>query len=1044
MAATLNSSSGHPDLQHGPFILMRSAKLFLLGVTLASAAAPCVALPVDIPLDRLRVTTWTARDGAPADVWGIVQTTDGWMWFATGSGLYRFDGVRFDKVTPHGPGQSNGVSAITALESGELVIGYRNGGISILRSGKFTHYGADEGLDNTVVYLVTLDGDKVFWAGTQNGLYRFDGQRWHRIGPEWMLPAGRPVDMRADGAGTLWVSMAKGIWYLTRGARHFERGPETTGPGDLIEAPDGSLSLMQMKGQIRLSGPMATAARADEYRVDTSRGALIDRDGALWGFQTQEAVGRIAVASPADGYEQVDSSRDSLPSANNQTMTEDRQGNIWIASIDRSIVRVSRYPMQREYLSHGYLGVVDLAIEKDGTPLLGVAASPGKTDVNGAYRIDQRSANDTLVPSAPGIPFVYRASTGEIWAVGRGRLWKCEGKEFVPEAEVPSVDEEVLAYPIAGMAEGEDRTPRWISVVGKGLFFRTPAGWVRNAGLDGLPADAPTALVTDAAGVLWVGYSDGRVFTVRNGHVAAVSFEAGNHVGTVRSISAGKFVIVGGERGFATLNGQKLVTLIPEDPDAQGIVAAIVEGRDGEIWMNTSAGLVRIESEDLAAALRSHRPTIQTQVYDESDGYPGALATNVYYGAKMAEGPDGRIWLLGTNGLASLDPQKVPRLPAPANGVLLSVWTDDGQFDARGHVQMAAGTRRASIEYTALNYAHPLRQRFRYRLVGLDDRWTEAGTRREAIFTNLGPGHYRFELLARGDNGAWPPAPLQFDLDIPPTFIQTRAFMALLAIAAALAMVLVIRAFARRARRVERARMQTRLDERERIARELHDTLLQSTQSLIMVIHATSREVPADMPARAQLEQALAHADLVMAEGRERIQDLRKSQMPSDELHRLLAQSGREERDRHPQTRFSMEIGGAARQLIPNLADEVLRIGREALVNAFRHANADAIELEVVYEREQLRLRVRDNGRGMDSVALESGARPGHYGLRGMRERATALGATLEVWSHPNSGTEVELRVPAPVAYLRVGQPTGFRSAWRRLISRTFAETSLP
>ena len=328
-----------------------------------------------------------------------------------------------------------------------------------------------------------------------------------------------------------------------------------------------------------------------------------------------------------------------------------------------------------------------------------------------------------------------------------------------------------------------------------------------------------------------------------------------------------------------------------------------------------------------------------------------------------------------------------------------------------------------------MSYSQPERVRFRYRLLGNDDvEWVDAGTRRQAFYTNLGPGSYRFEVNAAQEMGIWSTVPATLDFAIAPTFAQTRTFFAICVVAAIGVLLL---AYALRERQVlarARSRLEARLAERERIARELHDTLLQSTQGLILRFQAAANRIPESDPTRAALDATLERADEVVAEGRKRVLDLR---VPSETMHELpeaLAAIGND-LARGRELTFRATVEGTFRALVAHVRDEGYRIGREALVNAFAHAEASMIEVQVIYADADFRLRVRDDGCGIAARTLEGGAQLGHWGLVGMRERAQKIGAQLDIWSGHGVGTEIELRVPSRAAYV---EPRS-RSLWQRL-----------
>jgi signal transduction histidine kinase len=318
------------------------------------------------------------------------------------------------------------------------------------------------------------------------------------------------------------------------------------------------------------------------------------------------------------------------------------------------------------------------------------------------------------------------------------------------------------------------------------------------------------------------------------------------------------------------------------------------------------------------------------------------------------------------------------------------------------------------IGYTALSLAVPEGIRFRYRLDGYDARWHDAGAMREAIYTGLGHGRYRFHVLAANSDGVWNEEGAALTFEIPPMFYETRTFLALCIAAALGSLWLLYRSRMQRAAARLRLRLEERHAERERIARELHDTLLQGFQGLVLRFQAAAERVPSHEPARRMMEQTLDRADDVLAEGRDRIKDLRAA-MPAPELSQALSAVARELAE--GDTAFLVLKDGVPRPLDAAARDEVYWIGREALANAFRHARARQIEVHVVYGSRALRLGVRDDGCGIDAAFVTPDGRPGHWGLRGMHERAARIGATLEVQSAAGAGTEVKVAVPAASIY---------------------------
>jgi signal transduction histidine kinase len=354
-------------------------------------------------------------------------------------------------------------------------------------------------------------------------------------------------------------------------------------------------------------------------------------------------------------------------------------------------------------------------------------------------------------------------------------------------------------------------------------------------------------------------------------------------------------------------------------------------------------------------------------------------------------------------------------------------------------MELPARTLNLQIAYAGLSFSIPEHVQFRYRLKGLDRDWQDAGTRRTAYYTRLPPGSYDFQVIASNEAGVWNIVGAELPIRIIPAWYQTWWFYCLCALLLVAALAGAYRLRVAQVRADTRRLLEARLSERERIARDLHDTLLQGMQGLIWRFQSATNRIPSDLPARELMEQSLDRADKLLEESRDRVKDLRPIASEGPDLTQALAAAG-EQLARHHSAKFRMSVLGAPRGLHPIVHEEAFMITREALSNAFRHSQARDIEVEVSYGDAAFDVRVRDDGCGISPTVLEAGGKPGHFGLLGMRERAKKLGGQLEVWSKPDAGTEIDLRVPAHVAYRR--SPARF-SVTRWLLS-FFRPSALP
>jgi signal transduction histidine kinase len=384
------------------------------------------------------------------------------------------------------------------------------------------------------------------------------------------------------------------------------------------------------------------------------------------------------------------------------------------------------------------------------------------------------------------------------------------------------------------------------------------------------------------------------------------------------------------------------------------------------------------------------------------------------------------LWFATTKGIAWLDPAKLQEyrnhLPPPV--MISSVSSNGKTYVGSKDLTLPAHTEKLEIDYTALSLAVPERVLFRYMLDGVDKEWQDAGTRRQAFYNSLSPGRHTFRVIACNNDGVWNEAGAALDFTVAPAYYQTNWFRLLCVAILPLLLWGLYQSRLRRLAREFNMRLDERVTERTRIARELHDTLLQNVQGLILKIDAVAKRIPPSDPNRQEIEKTLDYADHVLAEGRDRVRNLRASTIGFGELPKAFQRVVEESAPDRSST-FKTVVEGTVLELHPIIREETYSIGREALINCLTHSEARNIEVEIIYDSREFRLRVRDDGRGIDPEVLKKGGRSNHWGIPGMRERADRIGARLELWSRPGSGTEIELTVPAATAYRSPrGKPT--------------------
>jgi signal transduction histidine kinase len=353
---------------------------------------------------------------------------------------------------------------------------------------------------------------------------------------------------------------------------------------------------------------------------------------------------------------------------------------------------------------------------------------------------------------------------------------------------------------------------------------------------------------------------------------------------------------------------------------------------------------------------------------------------------------------------------------APSPTRIEQIVADRKTFPSDGTITLPLRTRDIEIQYTAPSFSGAQKIQFRYRLDGRDKTWEDAGPRRAAYYTDLPPAQYTFHVMASNNEGAWPDTEATVSFTIPPTFVQTKWFLAscIAAGTAALWLLMIIRI--RQIQEKFRDRFEERRSERERIARDLHDTLLQGVQGLVFTVQAAAKSLPPSDVNRDRLEDALTLADKALEEGRNNLAGLRGVGPESQDIFATLTALGQLLAS-DQSVKFHSVFEGQPRELHPVVREEAYRIMAEALRNAFHHAKASAIELEIRYESAGLALLIRDDGVGIDKSALADPVKAEHFGIIGMRERAAKINSRLEIFTRRGAGTEAYLRVPATIAY---------------------------
>jgi len=475
-------------------------------------------------------------------------------------------------------------------------------------------------------------------------------------------------------------------------------------------------------------------------------------------------------------------------------------------------------------------------------------------------------------------------------------------------------------------------------------------------------------------------------------------------------------------------DGRRFRDVKPAGGGSFGSVSGVLEISAGELWLNAYSGIVRIPQAAVAKIKRGASST-EYSLFDTYDGLPGATQQLQPY-PTLIQATDGKLWFATSAGPVWIDTGDLPRNELPPPVAVRSITANGKRYASFTNLRLPKLTRDLEIAYTALSLTIPERVRFRYKLEGSDKDWRDGGTHRQGTYTNLGPGPYRFRVMASNNDGVWNEAGAAVTFRIDAAFYQTIWFQAVCCAAGLALLWLLYRFRLQQATAQMHSRLEGRIAERVRVARELHDTLLQGFQGLMLRLQVVDEMLPPGK-AKQELEETLESGDQTIVEARNAVHDLRSATANMNDLLGALLALGKELATGHS-ANFRLVIEGPRRELHPIIRDEIYRIAREALRNAFAHSGAGHIETEITFGERLFRLRIRDDGAGIPREVLGEG-RSGHFGLAGMRERAKQIGSQLTMSSGPEAGTEIELSLKGSIAYDKTAWTPGWRLFRRKI-----------
>jgi signal transduction histidine kinase/ligand-binding sensor domain-containing protein len=1020
----------HPKLPLAPFflwLLRKSLRAYFFGLVLMFVQLPWQdqsLVAQSPPAANLAIghDFWGFNENAPQGVQAFAQTSDGFLWLGTALGLYRFDGIRFGLFhSPFGDQlASTNIYSLFAPASGGLWIGYTIGGFSFLRDGKVTNYG-EIAFSTGSVFNFAQDTNGVLWAATVRGLWKFHHSDWQHIGPEANVPPGEIQEARFDHEGILWAVAGRSpgaeLLYLRPGRSQFQTAATE------VDLRGLTLDVDQRVVTSPESKRLLDKSRRDSDDVPSAYPVLrsgwtqiVDRTQNVWSI----AEGKVVLRRDAPG--RLFDALTSEPPSNSESYSlnvfytstlVDREGNVWFGE-QGGVHRFFYTPLIKQELpKHSYFSV---AADEGGA--VWITADDGAVSTKPITSILYHVGNEQIrvrkVASDLHV-FSNRSPDKTFWFHGGGGLWHMVGTDLI-HVDLPKELADLSFYLQA--VTWDRQGGMWVSFGRHGLYRLADGVWTSYGGREDLPKTGVLMIeFTDSLGRVWFGYANSQVAVLDGDHVQVFGPNDGIHVGNITAICGrGSEIWIGGEFGLEQFDHGRFHNIQTTDSELLRGISGIVERTNGDLWLNGLGGIFHIRRSEISESLKNPAYRVKGERFGPREGLPG-YPDQIRHLNNAIEGTDGRIWFATNGGVVWLDPAHAEKNVLAPPITIQSVSADDQNYPVGSEMKFPARTSSVQISYAATSLLDPAAIRYRYKLEESDKDWHEVASAGPVSYRSLTPGSYHFSVMATDTNGQWSDEVAKAEFAILPTFYQTVWFKALMVIAiAALLWTLYLLRLKRATAEVQK-RLLVQVEERERIARELHDTLLQGFQGVTLRVQGVAKNIPKHDPLRKMIDDVLDVADEVLREARHRVRDLRRRTTDANELPDRLTKCGQELAKDHAVT-FTLAIVGEPKVLESTVQDEAYRILGEALTNAFRHSSASKIETEVTYDSSALHIRVRDNGVGIDKLVLSNG-QPGHWGLIGMRERAHAIRAELKLWSRESAGTEVELVIPASIAYPR-------------------------
>ena len=963
--------------------------LLLLPIQLSASGAVGDADDGDYSL-----ASWDERQGLPSGrIWAITQDATGYLWLATEAGPIRFDGVRFVSWTSaDGTSLSEdlGVSSLHPATDGSVWLGLNAGGIGRIRDGRLERYGKSAGIGYGRVRFVLEDRTCTIWAGNASGISWFRDVRWDSDAERVGLPQGGSFDAYEDREGNFWVATTDGIFRRRRPQEKFERVDSTRHLIRFSEDSTGQMWITDVNDGFK---PVGGPRRPDgARRVGLGHDITHDRHDTMWVGTRGQGLWRVRHDSKSTVSIQPITVAEGLSSNIVRSVFEDRDGNVWVGT-DSGLHRFT--PSKVTPLTN--IGFT-WAVQSTPDGHIWIATSTGLLEFAGTTR--RRYGQEHGLPSA-FVRALFADVHGTLWVATDRGVARRVGDRFdrVTPNDVPLSSVTSLA--------ADSRGRLWLSDRKLGALSWGRDGLTTVAAPSGASGAAPNFVYVDRGDRLWMGFQGATVAVIEDGKETKIH-ALGSGVGSVLTAvyeDRHGALWVGGTRGLARIRDDRVdVVSQPDGLPGHGVVA-ITEDADGRIWLGVSSGVVRLKVSDFERAARQNPSQLSYRLYDASDGLGGVPARQGFPGAVRAA--DGTLWFNTSLGANVIAPQRIDDSGVRSTLLIESLHADNRPIRLAPGLALPPGTSQLLFEYTSLNLTSPLKDRFRYRLEGVDAEWVSAGTRREAFYPNLRSGNYRFQVARLTDDPALSGSTATWEFAIRPMYYETWWFMN------GCVGVVALMAWAAWRLRLRQLRRQFAavFAERARMGRELHDIVLQDLVGVALHFDELASTLGANGPATAQITRLRRYLERAIQEARHAIWDLRSANLEEGGLTKALHELGERAFEGNP-AQFKLTVTGTPRRCDQVTEQHLLRIAREALCNAARHAQSTVVHLALEYREDVVLLRISDDGCGCEASDC-TGELIGHYGFQIMRERAAQAKGEFRVDTGPGRGTHIEVAVSA-------------------------------